>query len=93
MRVETRHSVQPEYTIALRWESVEIDGVKMPISLRPDRQPGISVSGLPGALVAMRRRGMAIELPRPGEGAYGVYHSRVGRVESGFRTEWLTARP
>jgi hypothetical protein len=90
MRVETRHSTPPEFTIALRWESIEVNGVKLPLSLRPDRRPAFNVSG---PLRGLRQRGMAIELPQPGEGLYGVYHSRVDHWESGLRTEWLTARP
>ena len=90
MRVETRHSSPPEFTVALRWESLEIDGVKLPFSLLPDRRPG---NARLAPLGGLRQRGMTIELPLPGEGGYGVYHFRVEGVENGFRTEWLTARP
>jgi hypothetical protein len=90
MRVETRHSAPPQLTVALRWESLEIDGVKLPVSLLPDRRPGNAGFTTVNAL---RRRGTVIELPLPGEGTYGVYHFRVEGVESGFRTEWLTGRP
>jgi hypothetical protein len=89
-RVEMRHSTPPEFTIALRWESLEINGEWRPFSLLPDRRTG-STGMLP--LSGLRQRGMVIELPRPGEGAYGVYHSRTGRWESGMRTEWLTSKP
>jgi hypothetical protein len=92
MRVEIRYSHPAEFTLALRWETLDVDGVKMPFSVLPNRraaEPGRAGAG------GLRRRGMEIELPLPGEGQYGVYHfSREGAVmESGFRTEWLTAKP
>jgi hypothetical protein len=86
MRVETL--VSPfDLTIALRWETMEVNGIKIPLSLVPNRRIGSPQMERRGAL---RRRGLEIELPLPGEGRYGVYHFPGGRVESGLRTEWLT---
>jgi hypothetical protein len=38
---------------------------------------------------------MEIELPLPSEGRYGVYHLPGDRtvLESGFRSEWFSAKP
>lgn len=91
MRVETRHSTPPEFTVALRWEAIEVDGARVPLALRPERGAGSLAGIIPGR--GLRQRGMTIELPRPGEGSYGVYHSRAGHWEPGFRTEWTTAKP
>jgi len=86
MRVETL--VSPlDLTIALRWETLEVNGMKIPLSLVPNRRIGNPQMERHGAL---RQRGLEIKLPLPGEGRYGVYHFPGGRVESGLRTEWLT---
>jgi hypothetical protein len=93
MRVEIRHSHPAQFTVALRWETIVVDGVKMPFSVLPNRRaaadPGKAGAG------GLRRRGFEIELPLPGEGRYGVFHfSGEGAVmQSGYRTEWLTAKP
>jgi hypothetical protein len=91
MRVEVHHPKPVEFTIALRWETVEVKGVKLPLTLRPNRQVSIheATKGL------LRPRGVAIELPLPGEERYQVYHFPGENVVlySGFRTEWWTARP
>jgi hypothetical protein len=92
MRVEIRHSHPAQFTVALRWETLVVDGVKMPFSVLPNRRAGdVKMAGLGG----LRRRGMEIELPLPGEGRYGVYHFSGAEtvLQSGFRTEWLTAKP
>jgi len=92
MRAEIRHSHPAEFRIALRWETLVVDGVKVPFSVLPNRRPiALDKAGVGG----LRRRGMEIELPLPGEGQYGVYRfSGEGTViESGFRAEWLTAQP
>jgi hypothetical protein len=89
MRVELQHSGAPERTVALRWETIEINGLKIPLTLKPDRR-------LPSTKVPPRgnlqRRGIEIELPRPGEEKYGVYHFPASRrvMDSGYRTEWVT---
>jgi hypothetical protein len=91
MRVETRWRHPVEITIALRWETVEVDGTPTPIRLMPKR-----VSSPPRTpLGVLQRRGMVIELPLPGEERYSIYHvnGEHGVLESGFRSEWLTARP
>jgi hypothetical protein len=92
MRVEIRHSHPAEFRVALRWETLVVDGVRIPFSVLPNRRP--TALGKP-RVGGLRRRGMEIELPLPGEGRYGVYRfSGEGAVvQSGFRTEWLTAQP
>jgi hypothetical protein len=92
MRVETRHSLPVEITVALRWETIEVDGASIPLSMIPDRQTGGLKIGGPGIL---RTRGVEIDLPLPGEGYYAIFHFKGEHavMESGFRSEWLTARP
>ena len=87
MRVETRMSPVQDLTIALRWETLEVNGIKIPLSLVPNRLIGNPKTERRGGL---RQRGVEIELPLPGESRYGVYHFPGERMESGFRTEWLT---
>lgn len=91
MRVETRWGKVVEIAVALRWETVAMDGNATPISLTPDRrvQPIFPIRG------ALQRRGVEIELPLPGENRYGVYHvnGEHGVLDRGFRSEWLTAKP
>jgi hypothetical protein len=91
IRVEVHHSRPTEFTIALRWETIELNGVKLPLSLRPNRRVNVreATTGL------LRTRGVEIELPLPGEERYQVYRFPGSRVVlyGGFRTEWLTDRP
>jgi len=91
MRVEKHYSHPAELTVALRWETLEINGIETALQLIPDRRvanPG--TVGLGGFI----QRGMTIELPLPTESRYGVYHFPGSQVtlESGFQTEWLTQR-
>jgi hypothetical protein len=91
MRVETQWGPSVEIAIALRWETVEVDGIPTPIRLTPKR--GVPpVRAIRGAL---QRRGVEIALPLPGEERYGVYHvnGEHGVLDSGLRSEWLTAKP
>ncbi len=91
MRVEIAHARDMEHTVALRWEAVQTGGVMVPLSLLPNRRPvDLRTRGN-----VLRTRGMEIELPLPSESRYGVFHLPGGRdvLESGFRTEWSTARP
>jgi hypothetical protein len=96
MRVEVRHASPPQVTIALRWETVAMDGVMTPLHLIPDRQTRSSpqFGGL-GGLAGLKRRGTEFELPLPGEEKYAVYHFSGERrvVDGGLRTEWLTGKP
>lgn len=91
MRVETRHGSRPEVLIALRWETIELNGIKAPIALRPDRRlADLKI----GDRVALARRGVEIELPPPSDLLHGLYHFPGHQVvvESGFRTQWTTVR-
>jgi len=91
MRVELRHA-NPEYTVAMRLETIEIDGVKHPLSVTPNRRTRDLRTTTKGGL---RDRGIEIELPLPSETHYGVYHfSGVNAViPRGFETQWTTATP
>lgn len=88
-RVELQHSGAGEYTVALRWETLEIEGQRVAVSLKPNRQLGGLKAVARGVL---RQRGMDIELPRPGEERDAIYRFPAQRteVEGGLRTEWVT---
>lgn len=91
MRVETRHGSRPEVVIALRWETIEMNGAMRPITLLPNRRLGdLKIA----ERVGIRRRGVEIELPAASDTRHGVYHfpGHDVVVESGFRTEWTTAQ-
>lgn len=90
LRVETQHVKPVETTIAIRWETIEIEGANRPISLLPDHHTDRS-RFIPGVL---RQRGMEIELPRPGEDRVGVYRfpGEFAIIDPGLRTTWLTAK-
>jgi hypothetical protein len=92
MRVETAFGRRTERTVALRWETVQVGGVMAPLSLLPNRRPADLKTGVGNVL---RTRGMEIELPLPSENRYGVFHFSAERavLESGFRSEWVTAQP
>ncbi len=89
MRVATRHSQPAAVTLAVRWETLEWDGVKVPLSLLPDRRrPSKDTAvGIP------RGKGLEFELPQPGDERYGVYHfsGEFLVLPGGYRTEWITA--
>jgi hypothetical protein len=89
MRVELRPEGTGDLAVALRWETIELQGTKVSLSLDPYRPMPDKRSTLPGGL---RRRGVQIELPNPSEEHFGVYHfpARQERIESGFRTDWVT---
>jgi hypothetical protein len=91
MRVEARHGARPEVVIALRWETIEVDGMKSPVFLRPDRRlKDLRI----GDRAGLNRRGVEIELPPPSDLLHGFYHfpGRQVVVEAGYRTEWTTVR-
>jgi hypothetical protein len=97
MRVEVRHP-SPQVTIALRWETLELDFHAVPLQLTPNRElkrgPGIQLGGI-ASLANLKRRGTQFELPLPGEEHYGVYHFPGTHyvIESGLPTEWVTTKP
>src|SRR5262249_12128207 len=76
MRVEVHHPKPTEFTLTLRWETIELDGAKRTIVLLPNRKVNIkeATRGL------LRPRGVEIELPLPGEERYQVYHFPGNRV-------------
>ena len=92
MRVETEYAPHRSHTVALRWETIQAGDRMSPLFLLPNRRPANPRTGTGGAL---RRRGMEIELPVPSEARYGVFHIAPDRktLESGFRSEWFTAKP
>lgn len=92
MRVELLYAKPPETVIALRWETLAVNGVKSPVSLKPDHRMGILKSA---GLAALRAKGWVIELPRIDEEQYGVYRfpGKWAVVQNGYRTEWLTQEP
>jgi hypothetical protein len=93
MRVEVRHGSSAVVVVAFRWETLEADGVTTPLSLIPNRQvkSGLQLGGL-AALARLKKRGMEIELPLPGEEHCAIVRFPGERhvVESGLRTEWFT---
>jgi hypothetical protein len=91
MRAETRHLQPGEFTIALRWETLDVNGVKMPLSLRPDRRSRTAKSTVQRGLLTRTE----IELPLSSETRYGVYRFPAEKtsITSGFRTDWVTALP
>jgi hypothetical protein len=98
MRVEVEHLPASRVTFVLEWETLEVDGVSEPLALVPNRkvkQPGIQFGGLasvPALIIALRKRPTVIELPRPDEERFAIFHFPGDRhiMESGIRTEWLT---
>jgi hypothetical protein len=79
-----------EITFALRWETVEVDETPTPIELPSHRvQPTRATRG------GLQQRGIEIELPLPGEERYRIYHvsGEHGALDSGVRSEWVTAKP
>ena len=88
-RVELRHAGAGEFTVALRWETMEIGGEMVPVNLKPSRQFGGLRDAASGLLM---RRGTEFDLPRPGEQQDVIYHfpQQTTRVASGMRTVWVT---
>jgi hypothetical protein len=96
MRVETRYSSPPEITIAVRWETIEFNGVKAPIALSPVRNAsGGIVLNTPIGSRVLRRRGAEIDLPLPGEGRYAIFRFTGDHpvMKSGLRSDWMTVMP
>ena len=88
-RAELRYGREPEYSVALRWETLELNGAKTPLNLAP-KQPVVSMEA-DGRRV-LQRRGAKIELPRQVREREVLYlfPALPGAEESGLRTEWLT---
>jgi len=88
-RVELQHSGSGEYTVALRWETLEIDGERTLLQLKPNRQ----LAGLKAAARGiLLRRGTEFELPPPDGERDAVYHypGKATQIETGLRTLWVT---
>lgn len=91
MRVEVQYGHPRQALIVLRWETIEIDGAAVPISLLPNLQSearsGISIGGI-------KVRATRIELPPPGEGRYAGLRFSGDHVvvKSGQMTRWTSAQ-
>jgi hypothetical protein len=94
MRVETRYSPHVERTIVLRWETVEIGGTQLPVSLVPNRATPKEVPITARGSV-LRKRATVFELPRTSEVRYASFSlpDDVADLAAGFRSEWITVKP
>ena len=90
MRVELRYEKTTDLGIALRWDTVELNGEKRPISLLPDwhtASPKLSEEN------SLKGRTMTFELPRQTEGRYASYHfanHSHGVIAAGLLGNWYT---
>ncbi|HKA02138.1 MAG TPA: hypothetical protein VKE70_36755, partial [Candidatus Solibacter sp.] len=93
MRVEVHHQSPIRVTIALRWEMIDTPDGPQPVHLMPNQTAGRPDQG--GDVKGLKRRGVEFELPEPGEERYNVFHFPGTHyiVESGLRTECVTAKP
>ena len=89
MRVETLHGKPGDVTIALQWETLEVDGVKIPVQLTPDRQKGNQ--RFPSS-EPRQRRAVEFVLPRPGEENYAQFKFTGEHlvVRDPLSTMWFT---
>ena len=69
----------------------EVDGTLTPIEFKPSQRVQPTRTTRDG----LQQRGIEIELPLPGEERYQIYHvsGEHGALESGFRSQWVTAKP
>lgn len=93
MRVETRYSTPREISVAIRWETIELNGVKTPISLGPARSESVRHALAPRG--TLQRRPTRIDLPLPGEGRFAIFHFKGDHpfLKSGLRSDWVTVKP
>jgi len=91
MRVETQWGPPAQVTFAWRWETVEVDGIAIPIRLNPKHR----VSVEPASRGGLQRRGVEIQLPLPGEERYYVsqMQGEPAVLHTGSRSEWVTTAP
>jgi hypothetical protein len=94
LEVWRRHSDRPDIRIALRWETLEWNGVAISLNLLPDfrRYRGIAQNS---ARTYRMPVVTLLESPLKNEHDYEVYHFPVARpiVPAGLRTEWVTGKP
>jgi hypothetical protein len=83
-----------ERTIVLRWETVEIGGTQLPVSLVPNRATPKEVPITARGSV-LRKRATVFELPRTSEVRYASFSlpDDVADLAAGFRSEWITVKP
>jgi hypothetical protein len=95
MRVETRFAPSAARTVVLRWETIDAAGARLPIALLPKRAVSAQKPAGMTPNLGLRRRVTSFELPRPGETRYAVFElpGTAATLESGIRSEWLTAKP
>jgi hypothetical protein len=74
MRVEFRHAGAGQYEIALRWETLELDGAKVPLALRATR----------------RATEIALPLKGEEHYGVYRFPGQQRKIQDGFRTEWET---
>ena len=88
--MELKHAGSGEYTVALRWETLQAGGQTVPLNLKPDRHMASLKAVARGVL---QRRGMEIELPPPNEERDAIYHfpGQQAGVRPGLRSAWTTA--
>jgi hypothetical protein len=92
MRVETRYGLPKEVTIALRWDTLDVNGVKTPIAIIPAWEKLSRKSerpAHPGQQVKV------FDLPMRGEDRYGTFYFYGENVvmASGQLSKWLTSKP
>jgi hypothetical protein len=96
MLVETNYSIPRDITVSLRWETIDINGVKTTISLDPVRKSGGAPPvKVPRGLGGLRTKGIEVNLPRHDEARYAVFHFHGDQpvMKSGSRTDWVTGNP
>lgn len=96
LRVETRHVSPVRLTVALRWESLTLNGRSVPLPLAPDYSAKFGWPAADSAGISnLVRRGGEFELPLPGEVRSWIltYSGDHHIIETGTRTQWLTTKP
>jgi hypothetical protein len=89
MEVRAHHVKPVNVAVALRWETVEFDGRKAPLALKPHHRDGMLIA----EKVLQVSMGTRIERTFSDPGQYDSYRfpGQTRVVPAGFRTEWLTS--